>query len=110
MFGEDSTTLSKMYHLIDSVDITRTVCNFLQRTKLIYFFKYLCIYIYIYIYMYIYIYDIYIYNIYIYNIYDIYIYIYMYYITVLLFYLGQLIHFQNNKISLPINNLYWLLS
>ena len=53
MFGEDSTTLSKMYHLIDSVDITRTVCNFLQRTKLIYFFKYLCMYIYIYIYIYI---------------------------------------------------------
>ena len=51
MFGEDSTTLSKMYRLIDSVDITRTVCNFLQRTKLIYFFKYLCIYIYIYIYI-----------------------------------------------------------
>ena len=46
--------LSIMCHFIGFVDTTHTVCNFLQRTKLIYFFKEIQIYIYIYIYIFIY--------------------------------------------------------
>ena len=45
-----------MCHFIDYVDITRTVFNFLQITKLMYTHIYI-----IYIYIYIYIYEIYLY-------------------------------------------------
>ena len=85
-FGEDSTTLSRMCHFIDSVDITHTIYNFLRRTKLIYFFyRNIYIYIYRYIYIYVYIY------IYIYIIYIIYI-IYKHCFAFLLFLFCKLTH------------------